>query len=165
MTQQRIATRRVCVNGPLGTFTPKLLFSATLCSKSDAPYKYIDFTLLYVLEKRDLVGRGSGRWRENWKKYYTTFRAQSTRKPNFSRGHGITARPYFKFSDSKHCSQRNKTRAQFMCCDVTRRRTGLLTPRSVVGYSARGSSVAEWLACWTRAQKGPGSNRSRDAVG
>jgi len=28
-----------------------------------------------------------------------------------------------------------------------------------------GSSVAEWLACWTQAQKGPGSNRSRDAVG
>jgi len=28
-----------------------------------------------------------------------------------------------------------------------------------------GGSVAEWLACWTRAQKGPGSNRSRDAVG
>jgi len=26
-------------------------------------------------------------------------------------------------------------------------------------------SVAEWLACWTEAQKGPGSNRSRDAVG
>ena len=25
-------------------------------------------------------------------------------------------------------------------------------------------SVAEWLACWTKAQKGPGSNRSRDAV-
>jgi len=24
---------------------------------------------------------------------------------------------------------------------------------------------AEWLACWTQAQKGPGSNRSRDAVG
>jgi len=30
---------------------------------------------------------------------------------------------------------------------------------------ARYSSVAEWLACWTQAQKGPGSNRSRDAVG
>ena len=30
--------------------------------------------------------------------------------------------------------------------------------------SSRGS-VAEWLACWTRAQKGPGSNRSRHAVG
>jgi len=26
-------------------------------------------------------------------------------------------------------------------------------------------SVAEWLAYWTQAQKGPGSNRSRDAVG
>jgi len=26
-------------------------------------------------------------------------------------------------------------------------------------------SVAEWSACWTQAQKGPGSNRSRDAVG
>jgi len=25
--------------------------------------------------------------------------------------------------------------------------------------------VAEWLACWTQAQKGPGSNRSCDAVG
>jgi len=28
-----------------------------------------------------------------------------------------------------------------------------------------GGSVAEWLACWTQAQKGPGLNRSRDAVG
>ena len=28
-----------------------------------------------------------------------------------------------------------------------------------------GGSVAEWLAFWTQAQKGPGSNRSRDAVG
>jgi len=28
-----------------------------------------------------------------------------------------------------------------------------------------GGSVGEWLACWTQAQKGPGSNRSRDAVG
>jgi len=27
-----------------------------------------------------------------------------------------------------------------------------------------GGSVAEWLACWTRAQKGPGSDRSRGAV-
>ena len=26
-------------------------------------------------------------------------------------------------------------------------------------------SVAEWLACWTQVQKGPGSNRSHDAVG
>ena len=29
----------------------------------------------------------------------------------------------------------------------------------------KGGSVAEWLAWWTRAQNGPGSNRSRDAVG
>jgi len=28
-----------------------------------------------------------------------------------------------------------------------------------------GGSVVEWLACWTQAQTGPGSNRSRDAVG
>ena len=30
---------------------------------------------------------------------------------------------------------------------------------------AEGDSVAELLACWTQAQKGLGSNRSRDAVG
>ena len=34
-----------------------------------------------------------------------------------------------------------------------------------VNYTLQGGSVAEWLACWTPAQKGPGSNRSRDAVG
>jgi len=28
-----------------------------------------------------------------------------------------------------------------------------------------GSSVAEWLACWTQAQKDLGSNRNRHAVG
>jgi len=28
-----------------------------------------------------------------------------------------------------------------------------------------GGSVAEWLARWTQAQKGPGSNRSRNDVG
>jgi len=28
----------------------------------------------------------------------------------------------------------------------------------------RGGSVAEWLACWTQAQMGQGSNRRRDAV-
>jgi len=34
-----------------------------------------------------------------------------------------------------------------------------------IGSLSPGGSVAEWLACWTQAQKGPGSNRSRDAVG
>jgi len=33
------------------------------------------------------------------------------------------------------------------------------------GHTQHGGSVAERLACWTQAQKGPGSNRSRDAVG
>jgi len=28
-----------------------------------------------------------------------------------------------------------------------------------------GDSVAEWLACWSQAQKGLGLNRSRDAIG
>jgi len=28
-----------------------------------------------------------------------------------------------------------------------------------------GKVVAEWLVRWTQTQKGPGSNRSRDAVG
>ena len=32
-------------------------------------------------------------------------------------------------------------------------------------FTYGGGSVAEWLGCWTQAQKGPGSNRSRDAVG
>ena len=32
-------------------------------------------------------------------------------------------------------------------------------------YYAWGGSVTEWLACWTQAQNGPGSDRSRDAVG
>jgi len=31
--------------------------------------------------------------------------------------------------------------------------------------ASSGGSIAEWLACWTQAQKGLGSNRSRDAVG
>jgi len=35
----------------------------------------------------------------------------------------------------------------------------------LLGQKVKGGSVAEWLVCWTQAQKGPGSNRSRDAVG
>jgi len=35
--------------------------------------------------------------------------------------------------------------------------------REIVSFF--GGSVAEWFACWTQAQKGPGSNHSRDAVG
>jgi len=35
----------------------------------------------------------------------------------------------------------------------------------LVGHAKWGGSVAEWLTCWTQAQKGLGSNRSLDAVG
>jgi len=34
----------------------------------------------------------------------------------------------------------------------------------IYGQGWRGGSVAQRLACWTQAQKGLGSNRSRDAV-
>jgi len=46
----------------------------------------------------------------------------------------------------------------------------ILTPRNHYGYmdpytGLEGGSVAEWLVCWTQAQKGLGSDCSRDAVG
>ena len=45
----------------------------------------------------------------------------------------------------------------------------MLAPFTAIAVSSTVSkyySVAEWLACWTQAQKGPGSNRtSRNAVG
>ena len=34
----------------------------------------------------------------------------------------------------------------------------------VVHILITAGSVAEWLACWTQALKGPGSNRSRNVV-
>jgi len=37
--------------------------------------------------------------------------------------------------------------------------------REITPTGTKGGSVAEWLACWTQAQKGPGSNRSRDRSG
>jgi len=40
--------------------------------------------------------------------------------------------------------------------------THTATPTRLVMRCA--GSLAEWLACWTQAQKGLGSNRSRDAV-
>ena len=45
-------------------------------------------------------------------------------------------------------------------------RAGKLSTHNIfLSSSCRSGSVAEWVACWTQAQKGPGSNRSRDAVG
>ena len=53
----------------------------------------------------------------------------------------------------------------FVCNSTTPSDTSLFTPSdgifSVV-YTLKGCSVAR---CWTQAQKGPGLNRSRDAVG
>jgi len=37
--------------------------------------------------------------------------------------------------------------------------------RPAASAALNGGSVADWLVCWTQAQKGLGSNRSRDAVG
>jgi len=41
----------------------------------------------------------------------------------------------------------------------------LLHGFTTIYYYTTGGSVAEWLACWTQALKGPGSNRSHNAVG
>ena len=64
-----------------------------------------------------------------------------------------------------HCSSRSVP--LFMCCEQV---FSLLdAPACTDKYSRSmvrtGGSVAEWLACWTQAQKGLGSNHSRDAVG
>ena len=49
---------------------------------------------------------------------------------------------------------------RFVCKPVSHR-----NPISGVSVNLQGGLVAERLARWTQAQKGPGSNRSRDAVG
>ena len=61
-------------------------------------------------------------------------------------------------------SSQKKIRDTFCC--------GLVIWASVVGFwflvdilQKVSGSVAEWLACWTQAQKGLGSNRSHNAVG
>jgi len=40
-----------------------------------------------------------------------------------------------------------------------------LCTNKILQFLTGGGSVAEWLACWIQVQKGPDSNRSRDAVG
>ena len=56
-----------------------------------------------------------------------------------------------------------------LCCLWSRLLSSLLTTPAASNEFCcclcnLGGSVAEWLACWTQAQKGLGSNRSRDAV-
>ena len=43
--------------------------------------------------------------------------------------------------------------------------TAVFKQKKITTQYRLGGSVAEWLACWTQAQKGLGSNLSRDAVG
>jgi len=50
-------------------------------------------------------------------------------------------------------------------CINMKRLVNLIVASLFIVRSLFCGSVAEWLACWTQAQKGPGSNRSRDAVG
>ena len=74
---------------------------------------------------------------------------------NFSREDSLTlaprTKPHFR-PDAVHCvSQTVAIKA--------------LIRIAVRYYVVVGGSVAEWLACWTQAQKGPRSNRNRDAVG
>jgi len=78
---------------------------------------------------------------------------------------------YFLSQNCAACLQRVKVRLKvrlhWMRCGALPRGT---TRRVKIRVSLRhvnlqGGSVAEWLACWTQAQKGQGSNRSRDAVG
>ena len=45
------------------------------------------------------------------------------------------------------------------------RKTGEVVCEFAPRTQFMGGSLAEWLACWTQAQKGVSSNRGRDAVG
>ena len=58
-------------------------------------------------------------------------------------------------SGVRRMNEVNARRARLVPVDV------LKTPLITIW----GGLVAGWLACWTQAQKGPGSNRSGDAVG
>ena len=59
------------------------------------------------------------------------------------------------------------TDVQYFSTRATPRNIGLSDSIEFLGaiQIQMGGSVAEWLACWTQAQKGLGSNRSRNAVG
>ena len=67
-------------------------------------------------------------------------------------------------SQSSPLSQTDPARPAVLSVSETARAVRCLR-RYNYSSSHAGGSVAEWLACWTRVQKAPGSNRSRDAVG
>ena len=56
-------------------------------------------------------------------------------------------------------------RACLSVCQLAHLRNHVQTTYRLQSAIAKVRSVAEWLTCWTQAQKGPGSNCSRDAVG
>jgi len=56
-------------------------------------------------------------------------------------------------------------RVRLLACPLILCLLNQLTFHLDFSNSNRGGSVAEWLACWTQAQKDLCSNRSREAVG
>jgi len=52
-----------------------------------------------------------------------------------------------------------------LCCSIVYLHQKVSQCSQSANTGSLSGSVAEWLACWTQARKGMGSNRSRDAVG
>jgi len=74
---------------------------------------------------------------------------------------------YLRTYDMRHTLCRPKKAQRVKPCIMFALNSAAITS-TYNAYNAQpseGGSVAEWLACWTQAQKGPGSNSSRDAVG
>jgi len=76
--------------------------------------------------------------------------------PSQSSGEALASRIWLRLD------RQNFVRATSQQLQVTRT---VGVHRNLAKFHYEGGSVAEWLACWTRAQKGRCSNRSRDAVG
>ena len=66
-----------------------------------------------------------------------------------------------RLSDARPATNAHSDRGQSLSCVGCLQVDG----EHYQNCSMLGGSVAEWLACWTQVQNGPGSNCSRDAVG
>ena len=91
---------------------------------------------------RALVAHGAGGARRASASWWSSVAARTLN----------TQQPHRNYSNQRHSSRFNTAVLLYY------------TTRSIQ-YTTRSGSVAERLARWTQAQKGPGSNRSRDAVG